>query len=381
MELNKKAKYFPNRGKWIQTIKTSDIVNPEVVVNSEGEFFKARYRNPFEEYVLRGATNKRLNEVMSGRSLEAHPNTINFAVFCATSGLGIAQEHFKNKQPLFASLIRFHLYYHVRKILYTLEVPLPDEQNFKQLKNSYSGEKYLKICVDYGVDLSVNNADAIYNWRNQYFYSSRQGSKLKYLNGDSWARWIMPKSQGLTKQGLTMLGESIRVYVDCLLTAQSSVRTSITGSSARNFEAQDLFVTGIEDYVKDDTLLHEDIKRYQEILSNAKSAVDFSIGKGIYMLPSDLTLKEVVEQKTFNDKLRVGKEKRIGVVKPVNIKHVSKKPVNIKHISKKPVNIKGVSAKKLTLHEQRLSNEHQEELQSLVLVGSLAAIGIVYFLK
>ena len=303
MELNKKAKYFPNRGKWIQTIKTSDIVNPEVVVNSEGEFFKARYRNPFEKYVLPGATNKRLINVMGGRSLEAHPNMINFAVFCATSALGIAQEHFKNYQPLFASLIRFQLYYHVRKILYTLEVPLPDEQNFKQLKNSYSGEKYLKICTDYGVS-------KYFNFTNENFFSTTQGSEIEYLDENSWSRWIMPKSRGLTKQGIKMLGESIRVYVDCLLTAQSSVRTSITGSSARNFEAQDLFVTGIEDYVKKNTLLHEDIKRYQEILTYAKSAVDFSIGKGIYMLPSDLTLKEVVEQKTFNDKLKVGKEKK-----------------------------------------------------------------------
>ena len=130
MELNEKAKYFPNRGKWLQTIKTSEIVKPNVVVNSKGKSFKARYRNPFEKYLIPAIT-KRLIHVMEGRTLEAHPNMVNFAVFCSTSALGIAQEHFKHKQPLFASLIRFHLYYHVRKILYKLEVPLPDEQPFK----------------------------------------------------------------------------------------------------------------------------------------------------------------------------------------------------------------------------------------------------------
>ena len=70
----------------------------------------------------------------------------------------------------------------------------------------------------------------------------------------------------------------------------------------------------------------------------------------------------------------MGKKKKTGVVKPVNIKH---------HVLEKDDDVvqNRFSVKKLTLHEQRLSNEHQEELQSLVLVGSLAAIGIVYFLK
>ena len=70
----------------------------------------------------------------------------------------------------------------------------------------------------------------------------------------------------------------------------------------------------------------------------------------------------------------MGKKKKTGVVTPVNIKdNVLEKDDDVVQ--------NRFSVKKLTLHEQRLSNEHQEELQSLVLVGSLAAIGIVYFLK
>ena len=90
MELNEKAKYFPNRGKWLQTIKTSEIVKPNVVVNSNGKSFKARYRNPFEKYVIPEVITKRVEMVMGGRTLEAHTNMINFAVIFATSGLGIA---------------------------------------------------------------------------------------------------------------------------------------------------------------------------------------------------------------------------------------------------------------------------------------------------
>ena len=206
MELNEAAEYKPNGGRWIQTIKTDDIIKPHVVVNSRGLSFKARYPNPFAEYVIQAAANRKLLTIMSGRSLEVHCNMINFAVFCATSGLGIAQEHFRNKQPLFASLIRFHLYYHVRKILYRLEVPLPDEQAFQQLKNDYSGEEYLNVCSDYGVS-------RYFDWRNEYIFSTTQGSKLYAIDGDSWSRWIMPQSKGLTRQGVEMLSKSIRVYV------------------------------------------------------------------------------------------------------------------------------------------------------------------------
>ena len=163
-----------------------------------------------------------------------------------------------------------------------------------------------------------------------------------------------------------MLGESIRVYTYCLLSAQSSTRSSIIGSSGPNFEAQKLFAKELEDFVKRDMLLHEDIKRYEAVLSNARSSVDFSVGKGIYMLPSDLRLKVPEKQSSFNDKLRVGHQATPGVVK---------QPLKQTRV------IASSSTGALTLHEQRLSGEHDDELQSLVLFGSLALVGLVWFLK
>ena len=130
-----------------------------------------------------------------------------------------------------------------------------------------------------------------------------------------------------------------------------------------------MFAKELEDFVKRDMLLHEDIKRYEAVLSNARSSVDFSIGKGIYMLPSDLRLKVVSEKHSFNDKLKVSQQTTPGVVKqPLKQTHVKQQT----HAS---------SSGALTLHEQRLSGEHQDELQSVVLIGSLIAVGIAYFLK
>ena len=44
--------YPPNRGRWLQRLKTSDIIAPKVVVNSHGLGFKTSYLNPFDTYVI-----------------------------------------------------------------------------------------------------------------------------------------------------------------------------------------------------------------------------------------------------------------------------------------------------------------------------------------
>ena len=174
-------------------------------------------------------------------------------------------------------------------------------------------------------------------------------------------RFLVPldQSYGLTRHGIEMLSETIRIYVYCILTAQSSTRSNIIGNTGPNFEAQKLFAKEVEDFIKRDVLLHEDIKRYENVLLNARSPVDFSVGEGIYMLPSDLQLK-VAKKESFNDRLKVGETSKQGVISEPT---------------------KAFRESKLPLKEQRLSKEHQDEVQSLTLYGSLAMIGIIYFLK
>ena len=170
-------------------------------------------------------------------------NCVNFAVFCATSELGLSLEHLRSSQALAASIVRFHLYYHVRKILNALKVKLPYEKGFDKYATKHDKEAFRDICTDYGVDPKAD-------FWNGYVFTSYQGSRLKQYDADSWSWWIMPKSQGLTRQGVEMLSESIRVYVYCLLTAQSSTRSNIIGNTSQNFEAQNLFGKEVEDFVK-----------------------------------------------------------------------------------------------------------------------------------
>ena len=49
------------------------------------------------------------------------------------------------------SVYRFHVYYHVRRVLKRLQVPLPHEIGFNVADNPYTESEFLKICEDYGV--------------------------------------------------------------------------------------------------------------------------------------------------------------------------------------------------------------------------------------
>ena len=76
---------------------------------------------------------------------------LNFAVLCASSACGVSVEHMNAKKPMIRSIYRFHVYYHVRRILKIMEIPLPYENSFNQYNNPYNHEMFKKICGEYGV--------------------------------------------------------------------------------------------------------------------------------------------------------------------------------------------------------------------------------------
>ena len=74
---------------------------------------------------------------------------LNFALFCATSALGISYQHLNHPNLLLRSAYRFDVYFHVRLILHNLGIPLPYENGFSKVKNSYINSVYYAICDDY----------------------------------------------------------------------------------------------------------------------------------------------------------------------------------------------------------------------------------------
>ena len=135
---------------------------------------------------------------------------LNFVVFCASSACGVSVEHLNAKEPMIRSIYRFHVYYHIRRILKILEIPLPYENSFNQYNNQYNHEKFIGICSEYGVSNDLTK------WRNQKYFSTWQSRAwetgkpgMSYINENSFSRWIIEKSDGLTMLGLQKLSETV----------------------------------------------------------------------------------------------------------------------------------------------------------------------------
>ena len=77
-------------------------------------------------------------------------------------------------------------------------------------------------------------------------------------------------------------------YVYLVLSSQVQARSTIVGNSAPVVDAQQLFKDTFNSLKNGD--LSTDIKMYQVVLEHALSKIDFSVGIGIYKLPSNLNL-------------------------------------------------------------------------------------------
>ena len=75
--------------------------------------------------------------------------TIEFHCLLCMSACGVSVEHLNTKKPMIKSIYHFHVYYHIRRILKIVEIPLPYENSFNQYNNPYNHEMFIKICGEY----------------------------------------------------------------------------------------------------------------------------------------------------------------------------------------------------------------------------------------
>ena len=143
------------------------------------------------------------------------------------------------------------------RILNRIEISLPYENSFNKYNNLYNHEKFIKICKEY--EVSDKNEDSDENkvsdenevscdltkWRNQKYFATWQSRAwetgrpgISYINIYLFSRWIIYKSDGITKPGIEKLSESVRDYAYLILTSQTSTRSQIIGFGASEFDAQ-----------------------------------------------------------------------------------------------------------------------------------------------
>ena len=80
----------------------------------------------------------------------------------------------------------------------------------------------------------------------------------------------------------------MRAYIYLVLTSQVQASSSIVGNSAPPVDAQKVLKSTFRALIKEDYSTGIDTERYQGVLEHALSKLDFSVGMGICMLPSNL---------------------------------------------------------------------------------------------
>ena len=90
-------------------------------------------------------------------------------------------------------------------------------------------------------------------------------------NENSFSRWVLERSKGLSILGLQKLSESVRDYTYLILTSQTSTRGPIVGHEARNLDAQRTFLNTFENIINRRVNIPEDIRRLQKTLQYARS--------------------------------------------------------------------------------------------------------------
>ena len=294
---------------------------------------------------------------------------LNFAVFCASSACGVSVEHRNTKEPMIRSIYRFHVYYHVRRILKILEIPLPYENSFNQSNNPYNHEKFIGICGKYGVSNDSTK------WRNQKYFSTWQSRAwekgkpgMSDINENSFSRLIIEKSDGLTMLGLQKLSKSVRDYAYLILTSQTSTRGPIVGHEARDLDAQCTFLNTFKNIVNRRVDIPEDIRSFQKTLQYARSKVDYTIGEFVYMLQSDMNLR-IGNVRNYNNKILISSPSfKVGTNKSKNIEMVKTKPniepnkeckqdvkPNIKFDRESNQDVKKPDTNKITYEEEKVA--------------------------
>ena len=200
----------------------------------------------------------------------------------------------------------------------------------------------------------------------------RLGS-IEQKHKNAWTTFILDKSEGLTRAGIERINDSVRTYVWCLLGSQAQTRSGIMDSST-GFDAQKQYLANLEDSINSAVDLPSSIKRYEDVLRYARSKVDFAVGGGLYMLPSDLRLQMGTIINYNNEILIAGDEQKLG-----QNKYINNTPAIIinKESSRPPPQAESPRLKVNALPPD--SHEYEKTALIVVLVG-IGLIGL-YFTK
>lgn len=301
--------------------KTGPYYNPKTIsfheldfAVTETESIRVKVPDPFHSYLNPPIKNDSVPKMWNSHPIQFYQNQLNFAIFCATTGCGVSYaDHMNNSNLLTKCVYTFHVYYQCRRILSELQAPMPHEKSWNPFNNRINMKVYERLCNEFNIDFKTDfrqkqdknhgmgtlylwGVHRRYNfdyWPGHTSFSSNvqvQLGSIEQEHHNAWTTFILDTGKGFTGSGVERINESIRTYAWCLLGSQAQTRSNIMRTST-GFGAQKQLLSNLEDVINSAVDLPSSIKRYQDSLRYARSKVDFAVGNGLYMLPSDLQLQ------------------------------------------------------------------------------------------
>ena len=145
---NPKANYQPNGGHYLQILSGKDLYKQTIVMSAgTHDTFPARFLNIFVDYLLgQMRVGDKLWMNWNKALMQLWQTQLNFAVWCTSSACGVSSAHLNyTKHPMIRSVYRFHICYHMRRILKKLQVPLPHETGFNAADNPNTESDFFKF--------------------------------------------------------------------------------------------------------------------------------------------------------------------------------------------------------------------------------------------
>ena len=148
---NPAANYQPNGGRYLQVLSGKDLYKQTIVVTARGvaeasskDTSPVRLLNIFVDYLLgQMRVGDKLWMHRSKTPMRLWQTQLNCAVWCASSACRVSSAHLNyNKHPMIRAVYRFHVYYHVRRVLKRLQVPLPHKTGFNTADNPYTESEF-----------------------------------------------------------------------------------------------------------------------------------------------------------------------------------------------------------------------------------------------
>ena len=351
--------------------------------------FRVKMRNVFTKTVVPFWSSKQCYAWLGGPNYKYWPQQLNFAVWCATCGCGISLVELGKWPLIIQGFLKFHVYFTVRRVLYVLGVPLPDEDAFNQTNNTYSksqfealcnefgvvnadfrwirgrnhglgdvfeyysGEGYRNVHVDRGYDVEANTWPSKRHLFKDEGGDDGKGNLISLIrNDDAKAQysWFVPsKGIGLTRRGMGRINRSLEAFVYCVLGAQVNIRGGIVGDSGGAVEAQQEMLKLFESAVIEENLATS-VQRYQLAVQEAKLRLDLAIAPGIWLMPSNLVINTESIVGYNNELQKADENMQFGVNVGVNEKS---KSVGVRHnLGDSKVKLPHVVDKKVVVEKQ-----------------------------